>query len=38
VALLTQRRPDEPANSPVFWAVAALIVVLVVVVVLSRLL
>jgi hypothetical protein len=37
VALITQRGPDEPANSWVFWAVVAVLVLFVVVVILARL-
>jgi hypothetical protein len=38
MALLAQRGPDEPANSWVFWTIAAVIVAAVLVTVLVRVL
>jgi hypothetical protein len=38
MAILAQQDPDDPANSYVFWAIAALIVLFVLVVVLAKLL
>jgi hypothetical protein len=36
VAILVQQDPDDPSNSDVFWAIAAVLVVFAVVVVLAR--
>jgi hypothetical protein len=36
VAILVQQDPDDPSNSYVFWAIAAVLVVFAVVVVLAR--
>jgi hypothetical protein len=36
VAILVQQDPEDPSNSYVFWAIAALLVLFVVVIVLAR--
>jgi hypothetical protein len=38
MAILVQNEPDDPSNSYVFWAIAAVLVVFAVVVVVARVL